>query len=80
MAFFETLDIGFKEGRSFSKSFPADTLNNGTAGPLDQTIGGIILNETAVKDLVSNPPAVIDYDHLVGIQTQPGGLNKVHLL
>ncbi len=56
--FFEVLDIEMKEGRSFSENFPADTLTNGTFGPLDQTIGSIILNETAVKDLGISPPVV----------------------
>lgn len=56
--FFDVLDIKFREGRGFSRQFPADTLNNGTPGPLDQTIGSIVLNETAVKDLGIGFPAV----------------------
>ena len=46
-------------GRSFSSQFPADTLSNGIpGGPLEQTIGSIILNETAVKDLRITAPVV----------------------
>lgn len=57
--FLDVLGIEMKEGRSFSSQFPADTLNNGIpGGPLEQTIGSIILNETAVKDLAVTPPAV----------------------
>lgn len=54
--FFEVLDIKMKEGRAFSEKFPADTLTNGTFGPLDQSIGSIILNETAVRDLGITAP------------------------
>jgi putative ABC transport system permease protein len=55
----DVLGIEMKEGRSFSSQFPADTLNNGIpGGPLEQTIGSIILNETAVKDLGVTAPAV----------------------
>ena len=56
--FFEVLDIKMKEGRAFSEKFPADTLTNGTNGPLDQSIGSIILNETAVKDLGITAPVI----------------------
>ena len=57
--FLDVLRIEMKEGRNFSLQFPADTLNNGiSGGPLEQTIGGIILNETAVKDLQVTSPAV----------------------
>jgi len=57
--FLGALGIQIKEGRDFSSNFPADTLNNGIAkGPLDQNIGGIILNETAVKDLGIPEPVV----------------------
>jgi putative ABC transport system permease protein len=56
--FFEVLDIQIKEGRAFSEKFPSDTLTNGTFGPLDQSIGSIILNETAVKDLGIAAPVI----------------------
>jgi putative ABC transport system permease protein len=57
--FLDVLGIEMKEGRSFSSQFPADTLSNGlSGGPLEQTIGGIILNETAVKDLRINAPVI----------------------
>ncbi len=55
--FLNVLGMDLKEGRGFSSNFPGDTLTNGISkGPLEQTIGSIILNETAVKDLgVSQP-------------------------
>ena len=57
--FLDVLGIEMKEGRSFSSQFPADTLSNGIpGGPLEQTVGGIILNETAVKDLQITAPVV----------------------
>ncbi len=57
--FLDALSIEIKEGRNFSEKFPADTLNNGIpGGPLDQNIGSVILNETAVKDLGIPSPAV----------------------
>lgn len=50
--FLDLMQIKIKEGRGFSPNFPSDTLNNGIpGGPLEQTIGGIILNETATKEL-----------------------------
>jgi putative ABC transport system permease protein len=56
--FLDVMNIPIREGRSFSTKFPGDTLTNGIpGGPLDQTIGSIILNETAVKDLnIKEPP------------------------
>jgi len=57
--FLDVLGIEMKEGRSFSSDFPADTLSNGIpGGPLEQTVGSIILNETAVKDLGVTAPVV----------------------
>jgi putative ABC transport system permease protein len=57
--YLDVLGIEMKEGRSFSSQFPADTLSNGIpGGPLEQTIGSIILNETAIKDLGVTAPAV----------------------
>ncbi len=53
------MNIDVKEGRGFSSKFPADTLTNGIpGGPLEQTIGSIILNETAVKDLNITQPVI----------------------
>jgi putative ABC transport system permease protein len=55
----DVLGIEMKEGRSFSRQFPSDTLSNGIpGGPLEQTVGSIILNETAIKDLRIAAPAV----------------------
>ena len=57
--FLDVMGIRVKEGRGFSSNFPSDTLNNGIpGGPLDQTIGSIVLNETAVKDLAIQSPVV----------------------
>ncbi len=59
---FEYLDvvgIEMKEGRSFSPEFPADSVNNGIlGGPLDQRLGGIVINEQAVKEFGLGTPAV----------------------
>ncbi len=55
--FLDVMDIRLKEGRGFSSKFQADTLNNGiTGGPLEQVIGSVVLNETAVKDLNITSP------------------------
>jgi putative ABC transport system permease protein len=51
------MGIKVKEGRGFSTNFQADTLNNGIPnGPLEQTIGSVVLNETAVKQLDLSSP------------------------
>ncbi|HEY2347653.1 MAG TPA: ABC transporter permease [Puia sp.] len=57
--YLNVLGIEIKEGRGYSQQFPADSMNNGKpGGPLEQTIGSIILNETAVKSLGIPKPAV----------------------
>jgi putative ABC transport system permease protein len=57
--FLDVLGIEMKEGRGFSSQFPADTLSNGIpAGPLEQNVGSIILNETAVTDLQITAPVI----------------------
>jgi len=57
--FLDAMGIEIKEGRGFSKNFPADTMTSGIpGGPLDQNIGSIVINETAVKDLGVPEPAV----------------------
>jgi putative ABC transport system permease protein len=57
--YLNTLGIEMKEGRMYSSQFPADSMNNGLpGGPLEQTIGSIILNETAVKSLGIPEPAI----------------------
>lgn len=57
--YLDMLDIKIKEGRGFSPKFGSDTLTNGTpGGPLEQTIGSVVLNETAVKDLGIKGPAI----------------------
>jgi putative ABC transport system permease protein len=56
--YLDLLNIEIKEGRGFSPKFQGDTLTNGIpGGPLEQTIGSVILNETAVKDLGIKTPA-----------------------
>lgn len=56
----DVVGIQMKEGRGFSDKFPGDTMmNNGIPnGPLEQNIGGIIINETAVKEFGLGSPAV----------------------
>jgi putative ABC transport system permease protein len=56
----DVVGIQMKEGRGFSNKFPGDTMiMNGTPnGPLEQNIGGIIVNETAVKEFGLGSPAV----------------------
>lgn len=49
--YFKVMGIEIKEGRGFSDSILSDTLSNGVPGKPEQIIGGIVLNETAVKDL-----------------------------
>jgi putative ABC transport system permease protein len=57
--YLDVVGIEIKEGRSFSAEFPADTINNGiSGGPLDQRLGGIIINERAVKEFGLGSPAV----------------------
>lgn len=57
--YLEVMDIGIKEGRGFSERFQSDTLSNGIpGGPLEQTVGSVVLNETAVRDLGIPSPAV----------------------
>ena len=52
------LNFQMKEGRGFSSQFPGDTLNDGIVGTTSRNAGGIILNETAVKQLSVPSPAV----------------------
>lgn len=57
--FLDVMGIEMKEGRGFSANFLADTLTNGLpGGPLDQTIGSVVLNETAIKDLGIAAPVI----------------------
>jgi putative ABC transport system permease protein len=57
--FLDVMGIEMKEGRGFSADFQGDTLTNGIpGGPLDQTIGSVVLNETAIKDLGIAAPAI----------------------
>ncbi len=55
----DAVGIEMKEGHDFSSKYPSDTMTNGIPnGPLEQTIGGIIINETAVKEFGLGSPAV----------------------
>jgi putative ABC transport system permease protein len=57
--YLNTLGIEIIEGRGFSEDYPADSLSNGLAGgPLDQSIGAIVINERAVKEFALDSPAV----------------------
>ena len=57
--YLDVAGIEMKEGRGFSAAFASDTMTDGTpGGPLEQNIGGIIINERAVKELGLGSPAV----------------------
>ncbi len=55
--FLELMGMQLIEGRSFSTEIPADTMSNGISkGPLNQSIGGIIINERAAKEFGLESP------------------------
>jgi len=54
----DALGIRLKEGRSFSKKFPTDIRINPPDNQSNELIGSVILNETAVKELGIQEPAV----------------------
>lgn len=57
--YLDVVGIQIVEGRGFSADFPADSLDDGiSGGPLSQSIGGIVLNERAVKEFGLGVPAV----------------------
>ena len=57
--YLDAVGIEIIEGRGFSRDFPNDSLNNGVAGgSLSQSIGGIVINERAVKEFGLGSPAV----------------------
>lgn len=57
--YMDVVGIEMKEGRGFSADYPADTMNSGIPnGPLDQNIGGIVINEKAVKEFNLGHPAI----------------------
>jgi len=56
--FLDLMGIDIKEGRGFSGQFLSDTLNEGQAGTTERKSGGIILNETAVKNLGLQEPVL----------------------
>ncbi|HEX5154424.1 MAG TPA: ABC transporter permease [Parafilimonas sp.] len=56
--YLDVTGIQLKEGRGFSADFPADTMNFTSNGQLEEDIGGIILNEKAVKDLGVPSPSI----------------------
>jgi putative ABC transport system permease protein len=59
---FDYMDVmGFelKEGHGFSSNYPADTIKAEIPnGPLEQELGGIVLNETAIKEFGLGSTAV----------------------
>ena len=57
--FVDVMGMQMKEGRTFSPNFIADTMNYQNPDHLvEQNIGSILVNETAVKDLSIPEPAV----------------------
>ena len=57
--YLDVVGIEIIEGRGFSEDFPADSLNDGiSGGPLSQSLGGIVINERAVKEFGLSSPAV----------------------
>jgi putative ABC transport system permease protein len=57
--YLEAVGIEIIEGRGFSKEFPADSLNNGLrGGPLSQSLGGIVINQRAVREFGLESPVV----------------------
>ncbi len=56
--FTDVLGMELKEGRGFSAKFPSDTMTKAPGNQSKEIIGGVILNETAVKDLGVPEPAV----------------------
>ena len=57
--YLDVMGIEMKEGRGFSQHFAADTMSDGMpGGPLEQAIGGIVINERAVKELGLGSQAV----------------------
>jgi putative ABC transport system permease protein len=56
--FIDVMGMEIKEGRNFSREFPADTISNGDPGKLERQSGSIILNETAVKQLGVTAPVI----------------------
>jgi putative ABC transport system permease protein len=66
--YLDALNIEVKEGRGFSSQFPSDTMSDGIPGTKERVVGGIILNETAVKELgipepVAGQQLFYDSDH-----------------
>jgi putative ABC transport system permease protein len=58
--YLDVMGIEMKEGRGFSQAYAAtDTMRDGMpGGPLEQTIGSIVINERAVKELGLGTPAI----------------------
>jgi putative ABC transport system permease protein len=56
--YLDVMGIDVKEGRSFSKQYMGDTLQNGEPGTTERKSGSIIVNETAVKELGIPSPAI----------------------
>ncbi len=56
--FLDVMGIDVKDGRGFSKQFPADTIQEGERGTIERQSGSIIFNETAIKELGIADPVI----------------------
>ena len=56
--FIDALGIELKEGRGFSEKYPSDTMTSQSNFQLEETLGSVVLNETAVKDLGIPEPVI----------------------
>jgi putative ABC transport system permease protein len=56
--FAQTLGLEMKEGRWFSPKFPSDTMTVESNHQLEETLGSVVLNEKAVKDLGVPSPVI----------------------
>lgn len=56
--YLDVVGIDILKGRGFSHDFPSDSLNNGIpGGPLNQRLGGIVINTQAAKEFGLGSPA-----------------------
>jgi putative ABC transport system permease protein len=56
--YLKLMGIELKEGRDFSSEYPADSLRQGLPNIVEQRVGSVILNETAVKELGIPSPSL----------------------
>ena len=56
--YLDVVGIEMLEGRGFSRDFPSDSLNSGiSGGPLNQRLGGIVINAQATKEFGLGSPS-----------------------